>query len=282
MDAVISFLTDFGTADTSVGQCKGVIAAISPKALVVDISHAVPHYDVVAGSWMLRSAVPHFPACIHVAVVDPGVGTTRRPIAIECGRGDILIGPDNGLLLGAAAVAGGITGAVELADPAFRHQPVSNTFHARDIFCPAAAHLAHGVGIHLLGPNLDPKSLVQLPEVESTFVDGAVRTAVVGVNEFGSLALAAPGEMLGRLGEVSHVRAVVGDREIVARVVRTFGEASISEPLILVDSYGRLCLSLNQQDLAQHLGVKRADKPTVVLSPVVDDPRRTIPEDQAR
>jgi S-adenosylmethionine hydrolase len=282
MDAVISFLTDFGTADTSVGQCKGVIAAISPKALVVDISHAVPHYDIVTGSWMLRSAVPHFPACVHVAVVDPGVGTARRPIAIECGRGDILLGPDNGLLLGAAALVGGITGVVELVDPAFRHNPVSNTFHARDIFCPAAAHLAHGVGIHLLGPNLDPRSLVQLPEPESTFVDGTVRTAVVGVNEFGSLALAAPGDMLARLGQATHVRAIVGDREIVVRVVGTFGEAATGEPLILVDSYGRLCLSLNQQDLAQRLGIARADKPTVVLSPVLDDPRRPSPEDQSR
>ncbi|MDB5077855.1 MAG: hypothetical protein JWO42_4034 [Chloroflexi bacterium] len=282
MDAVISFLSDFGTADTSVGQCKGVIAAISPKAMVIDITHAVPHYDIVAGSWMLRSAVPAFPPCVHVAVVDPGVGTERRPIAIECGRGDILIGPDNGLLLGAAALVGGITGAVELVDPEFRHHPVSNTFHARDIFCPAAAYLAHGVGIHLLGPNIDLNSLVQLPEVESIFTDGAVHTAVVGVNEFGSLALAAPGELLEQLGSVSRVRALVGEREIVVRVVRTFGEAAVGEPLLLVDSYGRLCLSINQQDLAKRLDVARSDRPTVVLSPALSDSGHPASEVQSQ
>src|SRR5581483_4461253 len=90
---IISFTTDFGTTDTSVGQCKGVIAAIAPKATVIDVSHAVPHFDIATGSWMLRHALPHFPPCVHVAVVDPGVGTTRRGVAIECARGDILVGP---------------------------------------------------------------------------------------------------------------------------------------------------------------------------------------------
>ena len=102
MNPIISFLTDFGTADTSVGQCKAVIAAIAPAALVVDITHGVAPYDIQGGAWALRSAAPLFPPCVHVAVVDPGVGTARRPIAVQAVRGDVLIGPDNGLLLEAA------------------------------------------------------------------------------------------------------------------------------------------------------------------------------------
>jgi S-adenosylmethionine hydrolase len=267
MDAVISFLSDFGTSDTSVGQCKGVIAAISPRAIVVDISHHVPHFDVASGSWMLRSAVRHFPPCVHVAVVDPGVGTARRPIAIEAARGDVLIGPDNGLLIAAAEMLGGMSGAVELVEPAFRHLPVSNTFHARDIFCPAAAHVSHGVGVHLLGPNVDRASLSRLPDPESRVANGVLTTAVVGINEFGSLALAAPGDLLADLQGAQRVRATIAGVTLNYRVVRTFGEAQLGEPVLFVDSYGRLCLALNQDDLAAKLGLARAARPAVSMAP---------------
>jgi S-adenosylmethionine hydrolase len=266
VDAIISFLTDFGTSDISVGQCKGVMAGISPKTIVVDISHSVPPFDVVSGSWMLRSAVPHFPPCVHVAVVDPSVGTSRRAIAIEAARGDVLIGPDNGLLLAAAEMLGGVVGVVELANPAFHHHPVSHTFHARDIFCPAAAHVSHGVTMHLLGPNVDVASLVQLDEPQSSVAGGMLRTKVVGINEFGSLALAAPAGLLSELGAVNHVRAMLADRSVEARVVRTFGDASVGEAILFVDSYARLCLALNQQDLARSLGLARTDRPEVTIT----------------
>jgi S-adenosylmethionine hydrolase len=265
MDPVVSFMTDFGTSDTSVGQCKGVIASITPKAVVVDISHAVPHFDIETGAWMLESAVRHFPACVHVAVVDPGVGTARRPIAIICGRGDILVGPDNGLLLRAADALGGIAGVVELADPEFRHHPVSTTFHARDIFCPAAAHLAHGVNVHLLGPNIDAGTLVRLPETESRVDGGTIRTTVIGINEFGTVALAATAEMLEQIDAKSRVVATVGNQTFEARIVDTFGESAIGDSIIMINSYGRLSLARNQDNLAGHLGLVRGDRPSVTI-----------------
>jgi S-adenosyl-L-methionine hydrolase (adenosine-forming) len=271
MDPVVSFLTDFGTADTSVGQCKAVVASITPKAVVVDISHAVPHFDIETGSWMLESAVRHFPPCVHVAVVDPGVGTARRPIGISCGRGDVIIGPDNGLLLRAAESVGGITGAVELVVPEFRHHPVSNTFHARDIFCPAGAHVAHGVGMHLLGPNIDLASLVRLPETTSKRDGDTIYTTVIGVNEFGSLALAADGEMLSAIGATSMVSATIGGQTLEARVVDTFGDSQIGDSVILVDSYGRLCLAINQRSLASSLRLSRGDRPMVTIRAIGAD-----------
>ena len=269
---IISLLTDFGTTDTSVGQCKGVIAGISPKAVVIDITHAVPHYDVATGAWLLRNAAPQFPPSVHVAVVDPGVGTARRAVAIECGRGDILIGPDNGLLIAAAERLGGITGAVELVDPQFRHQPVSSTFHARDIFCPAAAHLVHGVSTHLLGPNVEPSSLVRLPDPVFTMRDGTLHTAVASVNEFGSLMLTAPAQSLSDLGSPAAVRVTVGDVPFDARVIRTFGDAGLGERALLIDSYGQFCLVANQADLASLLGLARTDRPNVTIAALPNGP----------
>lgn len=265
---IISFMSDFGIADTSVGQCKGVIAAISPKATVIDITHAVPHFDVSTGAWLLRNAAPHFPPCVHVAVVDPGVGTGRRAVAVECGRGDLLVGPDNGLLLPAAEQLGGITGAVELANAQFHHTPVSNTFHARDIFCPVAAHVIHGVTAHLLGPTLDPAGLVRLPEPEASVRNGVLATEVIAINEYGSLLLAAPGTHLEDLGMPRQVRATVGDVPFPARIARTFGEASPGERILIVDSSGHLCLSMNRGDLADALGLGRTARPRVSISPI--------------
>jgi S-adenosylmethionine hydrolase len=261
----ISFTTDFGTTDTSVGQCKGVIAAIAPRASVIDVTHAVPHYDIATGSWLLRHALPHFPPCVHVAVVDPGVGTARRGVAIECARGDVLVGPDNGLLLAAAAALGGIRAVFELANPQFRHHPVSHTFHARDVFCPAAAHLIHGVGLHNLGPSLEAATLVALPTMQAQVRDGALHTAVALINEFGSLALTAPGTLLAELGNPAMVVATLGDARFEARVTRTFGDAPAGARVLFVDSYGQLCLAVNQGDLAADLGLPRQSRPGIII-----------------
>lgn len=150
---VITLLTDFGLSDTYVGQVKGAILAVAPGATLVDLTHAVPPQDVRGGAFALWSAVDPFPAgTIHLAVVDPGVGTARRALAIRCGRGDLLVGPDNGLLVPAAAKLGGIAAAAELADPAYRRPSVSSTFHGRDLFGPAAGHLASGVPPERMGP----------------------------------------------------------------------------------------------------------------------------------
>ncbi len=265
MNTVITFLSDFGLSDTSVGQCKGVIAAISPKAAVIDITHSIPHYDITTGAWVLRNAVPYFPPCNHIAVVDPGVGTARRGIAVECGRGDVLIGPDNGLLVPASEALGGIVSAVELADPQFRRHPVSNTFHGRDIFSPAAAHLMHGVSLHLLGPRIDPAGLVRLEEKKARAVNGVIETAVAVTNEFGSLALTAPAALLEEIGSPTHLAFTIADKTLSARVVRTFGEAPVGATVAFADSYGYITLAINQDSLAALVGLTRRDHPEVTL-----------------
>jgi S-adenosyl-L-methionine hydrolase (adenosine-forming) len=265
MNTIISFLSDFGLADTSFGQCKGVIAAISPKAVVIDITHSIPPYDVTTGAWVLQQAAPYFPPCNHVAVVDPGVGTARRGIAVECARGDVLIGPDNGLLLKASEGLGGIVSVVELADPQFRRLPLSPTFHGRDIFCPAAAHLMHGVSLHLLGPRIDPAGLVRLPERQARVVNGAIETAVATINEFGSLALTASAALLQEIGSPTHIAFSISDKTLSARVVRTFGEAPIGTTVAFTDSYGYITLAINQDSLAAMVGITRRDHPEVTL-----------------
>ena len=188
---LISLLTDFGLTDPSVAACKGVILRIVPDARLLDISHGVTRFSISQGAALLWAAVPHLPAGVHMAVVDPGVGTERRPIALRTGRGDHLVGPDNGLLLPAAERRGGIVAAHVLEQTAYRLAPVSRTFHGRDIFAPAAAHIARGVPIDALGPAVDPASLVRLDLPAPVQLPGCLEASVVLVDTFGNTQLLA-------------------------------------------------------------------------------------------
>src|SRR5438270_3285197 len=163
---VIALLTDFGISDTYVGQVKGAILSVSPTVSIIDVTHAVHPQDIRAGAFLLWSAVESFPPkSIHVAVVDPGVGSSRRGIAIQSTRGDYLVGPDNGLLLPAARRLGGITHAVDLTRAEYWRPQTSATFHGRDVFGPVAAHLANGVPLHRFGPPIsDPIDAAAWPE----------------------------------------------------------------------------------------------------------------------
>ena len=166
---VITFLTDFGLQDDFVGTCHGVIATIAPDARVIDVTHGIRPGHVLQGALVLANTLPYMPAGVHLAVVDPGVGSSRRALALRDGEGRLYVGPDNGLLLPAAERFGGVAEAHELANPEYSLQPVSRTFHGRDLFSPAAAHLAAGVALEELGPPVDPDELVRLelpqPEV---------------------------------------------------------------------------------------------------------------------
>ena len=157
----ITFLTDFGLQDDFVGTCHGVIKRIAPEAQIIDITHGIPPQAVLQGALVLANTLPYMPVGVHLAVVDPGVGSHRRPLALRDGEGRLYVGPDNGLLLPAAERAG-ITEAHELANPSYALETVSRTFHGRDLFAPAAAHLARGVAIGELGPPIDPEALVRL------------------------------------------------------------------------------------------------------------------------
>jgi hypothetical protein len=257
---VVSLLTDFGVRDPSGAICEGVILDICPGATVVHISHEVTKYAIRDGALMLWCALPFFPVAIHMAVVDPGVGTRRRPLAVVVGRGDVLIGPDNGLLRPVARRLDGIRAVHELTSDAHRLHPVSSSFHGRDIFAPAAAHLACGLPVRELGPELDPATLIDLVIPDATPIPGGVATTVIYVDTFGNCKLA---------GLRSELEAVVGPMR-PGRAVRvqadgaaerrldwadTFGNVPVGEPILYVDSYDRLTLAVNQGNVAAELGL---------------------------
>src|SRR5262249_10832595 len=185
---VITLLTDFGLEDGYVAAMKGVIATIAPEARLVDVTHLVPPQDVASGRFRLLSVAPYFPPrTIHLAVVDPGVGTARRAVAIRAASGSYFVGPDNGLLLGALETDPPVA-AVELSEPRFwRIATPSATFHGRDVFAPVAAHLARGVDLDELGPRILPETLVRLELARCRMLPGGAEGAVQAGGRVGQL-----------------------------------------------------------------------------------------------
>ncbi len=263
--ALISLLTDFGARDPSAAILHGVIASIAPDARIIDISHEVRKFAVRDGALLLWCALPYLPVGVHVAVVDPGVGTARRPVAVRARRGDVLIGPDNGLLLAGAERLGGVDAVHLLESEAHRLPRVSTSFHGRDIFAPAAAHLAAGTALDALGRALDPGELVPSPIAEPVVEPGALRSSIVYVDTFGNVKLAGlRGDLESAIGSVRSgdllELAFAAHAEPPARVetVRwraTFGEAEPGQVLLYEDSYGRICLAENQGNAAADLGL---------------------------
>jgi S-adenosyl-L-methionine hydrolase (adenosine-forming) len=260
----ISFLTDFGP-DSAAAICRGVMLGIAPDAQVNDISHSVRKFAIRDGAYLLSIALPWMPTGVHVAVVDPGVGTRRRPIGILTGRGDVLIGPDNGLLVPPADNLGGIREARTLENRAWMLEPTSNTFHGRDIFSPMAAHLAVGGDFASVGPEVPASSLVQLHFPEPTAREGELDTSVVYIDSFGNLRLAgvtadfarAVGDLeSGRRFEVHFERAGHGPIVEEAPWALTFGETEVGDALLYEDSFGSLAYADNQGNVAKRLGVE--------------------------
>lgn len=234
----ISLTTDYGLSDGFVGACHGVIARLAPTVRVIDVTHLVDPGDVRGGSAVLAQTVPYLPPAVHVAVVDPGVGTARRGIAIAAPNG-ILVGPDNGLLLDAADVLGGVDTVVELANRDWFAATVSRTFHGRDIFAPVAARLAAGAPLTDAGPAVDPAELVRLPEPVVRVGDGWLEAEVLNVDRFGNVQLAAPADALSGLGPeltVGNVPAVRG---------ATFADAPPGKLVVYGDSANRVAVALN-------------------------------------
>ena len=254
MTRPIVFLTDYGTADEFVGVCHGVIARIAPDARVIDLSHAVARHDVLQGSVMLARAVPFMPAdAVWFAVVDPGVGSERRAIAVETATGAHLVGPDNGLLSGAWTALGGATRAVEITSDEVLLAPVSRTFHGRDVFAPAAARLAGGWPLQRLGPAIDASAL-------RTVDAGTVGARVVAVDGFGNVQLNARPADLDAAGIVR--QAEVSGRRVVR--VATFADVPRGDLALIVDSQGFAALVVNGGSASERLGLRPGD--AVVLS----------------
>jgi S-adenosylmethionine hydrolase len=259
---VIGFLTDFGL-DGAVATCRGVILSICPDAQVVDVGHTIRKYAIRDGAFLLRFALPYFPVGVHVGVVDPGVGTTRRPIAIRAERGDVLIGPDNGLLVPAAEALGGVAEVRELTNRDLWLPVTTSTFHGRDIFAPVAAHLAAGdAGFGDVGPMVPNDQLIRLPEPEAVAADGSIETVVTYVDSFGNIRLAGGrDELHGAFGEIDDETPLVADfggadplRE-ATRYASTFGVVPQGASLVYVDSLGNLAMADNQGNLASRLGI---------------------------
>ena len=252
----VCFLSDFGLADDFVGTCKGVMHGIAPGVSIVDLTHYVPEFGVEAGAELLQHATRYMPTdAVYLAVVDPGVGTGRRGIALRTGSGALLVGPDNGLLVAAAESLGGISGAVALTEERFHLHPVSNTFHGRDIFAPVAAHLVAGVGISDLGRGIEPASLTR-PGPGSTPTDEGegLTTRILAIDHFGNARLSVTTDGSGlEYGDALKVDA--GDGEMSVRYVETFGSARAGELVLAPDSHWRLSLAINKGNAAQALSL---------------------------
>lgn len=261
----MTFLTDFG-ADAAAAICRGVMLGIAPDAQIVDISHAVRKYAIRDGAFLLWVSLPSMPIGVHVAVVDPGVGTARRPIALRAARGDVLIGPDNGLLTPAARALGGIIEARVLENRAWMLPRTSATFHGRDIFAPIAAHLAAGSEFADVGRAVDLGSIVSLDFPPPVVADGRLDTSVIYIDSFGNLRLSGdPDHWAAAFGPATpgavfevEYGAVDGRAAHVEHVpwATTFGDLPAGAPLLYEDSFGHLALADNQSDAAHRLGAR--------------------------
>ncbi|MFG3555577.1 S-adenosyl-l-methionine hydroxide adenosyltransferase family protein [Micromonospora sp. NPDC047557] len=254
----VSLTTDYGLTDGFVAACHGVIARIAPAVRVIDVTHLVPPADIRRGAAVLAQTVPYLPVGVHVAVVDPGVGTARRGVALAT-PGGLLVGPDNGLLPDAAAALGGVTAAVELTEPRWLAARVSGTFHGRDVFAPVAARLALGAPLAEAGPAVDPDGLVRLPPpVVARDAEGFTAEVLI-VDHFGNVQLAAPAEALGPLPATVRVGPPGPAPARAAVRGRTFGDAPEGSLVVYVDSADLVAVAVNGGRAVDVLGVRPGD-----------------------
>ncbi|MXW23274.1 MAG: SAM-dependent chlorinase/fluorinase [Chloroflexi bacterium] len=257
MPGIVTLTTDFGTRDSYVAQLKGVLLSRCVDLRIHDLTHDIAPHDVVEGALFLAASVPTFPAgTVHLAVVDPGVGSERRPIAAEV-SGQRVVCPDNSLLT-LLARAQPIEAVHELTNPQFRREPVSATFEGRDVFAPAAAHLACGGAIADLGPAVSDLARLALPEPERT--ERGMRGEVMHVDRFGNAITNIHVSML-RDG-LHHAQVRVAGRELP--VLRTYADAAGGEALALVGSSGYIEVAVREGSAAETLGLRRGSPLLVV------------------
>ena len=255
---IVTLLTDYGRDDDFVGVCHGVIRRIHPEAQIIDITHGLPRYAVRQGALVLRNTLPYMPVGVHVAVVDPQVGTERRAVALGTGDGRILVGPDNGLLSLAWQRCGGIELAVDITRSPHRLEPVSATFHGRDIFAPVAAHLAGGAELADAGDPLDPEVLAEVDLPQPRSENGALIAHALVVDRFGNVGLdvdhdhtAGTGITLGGSVEIE-----AAGESYIATYAQTFADVRPGELIVYEDAYRTLALAINRGDAAGTLGLQ--------------------------
>jgi len=248
----ISFLTDFGLQDDFVGVCRGVMKRIARDAQILDVTHGIAPQAVRQGALVLARAIPYLPPGIHLAVVDPGVGSERRAIAVRTAAGRVYVGPDNGLLM-LASDRDGIEGARSLTNPRYHLEQVSTTFHARDLFAPVAAHLAAGAHFDDLGDEVEPATLVRLELPESRIESGELVATILEIDRFGNLGLnvsAGDVEALG-LADGDRVELAFALTPYYAVVGETYADAPKGELIVYEDSYGAWSIAINGGNAAQ-------------------------------
>ena len=262
MAGVITFLSDFGLQDDFVGTCHGVIKSIAPEAEIIDITHGIPPQAVLQGALVLANTVPYMPEGVHLAVVDPGVGGARRPLVLRDETGRLYVGPDNGLLVPAAERMGGIAAAHELANPDYALQPVSRTFHGRDLFSPAAAHLTRGIELDELGPPLAVDSLARLDLPVPDLSPERIAAAVLYVDKYGNVQLNVNTEQLEELGIVpgSQVELELRGERYFAVAARTFADARSGDIILYEDAYDNVALAINRGNAAEMLSARPGDR----------------------
>jgi S-adenosyl-L-methionine hydrolase (adenosine-forming) len=265
----ITFLTDFGLQDDFVGTCHGVIKRIAPEAQIIDITHGIPLAAVLQGALVLANTVPYMPEGVHLAVIDPGVGGSRRPLALRDAGGRVYVGPDNGLLIPAAEKQGGIAEAYELANPDYALPVVSRTFHGRDLFAPAAAHLARGVALGELGPPVAPDALVRLDLPQPELGTNRIRATVLYVDAFGNVQLNLEREHLEQVGVVpgTTVELAVGSDRYYAITTRTFGDARPGDIVLYEDAYRNVAVAINRGNAAEMFALAPGQEVRIELNP---------------
>ncbi|MDO8626578.1 MAG: SAM-dependent chlorinase/fluorinase [Candidatus Magasanikbacteria bacterium] len=256
----ITLTSDFGVQSQGVGIMEAVARQISPEAHVIHLMHGLPDFSITPAARTLET-IFSIPVGFHVCVVDPGVGTQRRGLIIKMARGDFLIGPDNGVLMAAARILGGAVAAFSIENPKYMRQPVSPVFHGRDVFTPAAAHLANGVALKEFGPEVPVESLVPAPYEEATIVDGEIQAEVIQINKYGSLHLNITNTAWDSFGAAlgAKIQLKISGQKIGLTHVTTFGEVPPGTALVLKDDYGRVEVAINLGNFSQEFSIKVGD-----------------------
>jgi S-adenosylmethionine hydrolase len=266
----ITFLTDFGLEDDFVGTCHGVMKRIAPDVHIVDITHGIAPRQVLQGALTLANTLPYMPPGVHLAVVDPGVGGSRRALALRDREDRLHVGPDNGLLIPAADKFGGIVEAHELTNPEYALDSVSRTFHGRDLFSPAAAHLALGVPLSELGPPIAPDALARLDIPAPEIGTNRIHAKVVAIDRFGNMQLNLERDHVEGAGVAPGTRLELefGAECYYAVAARTFADARRGDIILYEDSYRNIAIAISGgnaaelfnahegQDVRIHLGVR--------------------------
>jgi len=266
----LSFLTDYGLEDGFVAVCHGVGARIAPHADIIDVTHLVPRGDVRRGAALLAQTVPYLPPAVHVAVVDPGVGTARRGVAVAAGD-SVFIGPDNGLLSWAVTAAGGATRAFSLTNRELWLSQVTPTFHGRDIFMPVAAHLAADAELTEAGTEIDVGGLVTLPPPERVVRDFTAAGEVLTVDRFGNVQLTVTAADAAEIGVKPGGTVLVhfGHRQLMLPYRDTFGAVATGELVTYVDSAGLVSIAVNGGNAAQKLGLPPGARVAITAIPQI-------------